>query len=487
MKFVLFPSSMAERFYVLTELPTGTSLQASSDKVKEIENLITDLPGEEVESFVTRIGTQGWFAAGENENWSLLTVDLTPYNQRSRNADQIVEALRQKTSALSGFDRIVYSIEAGGPPVGKPITLRVVGSDDSLRTELADSVAVYLGTLGGVKDIDRDDKPGKEQVEIKVDYDKLSRVGLTVADISQNVRIAYDGELVTSVGYGDEDVDFRVLLQERARARPECLSELLIPNRQGRLIPLKEAAWLKTSPGPSNYNHFDGERTITVTADITKGKTTPMEASTAVVNHFRLDRDWPGLRFVVGGEAEETQESLLSLYRAFALAVVAIYFLLVLLFNSLTQPLIVMTAIPFGIMGVVIAFALHGMALGFVAMMGVIGLAGVLVNDSLVMVNHINGLRRQKPEQNVKELVAEGTANRLRAVILTSLTTVVGLLPLGYGIGGSDPYMAPMALALAYGLLFATPITLVLVPCLYSIRADVGRIFRRRERILEKS
>ena len=487
MKFVLFPSSMADTFYVLVETPTGTSLRATSDKVKEIEELIADLPEGELESFVTRIGTQGWFAAGENENWAFLTVDLTPFAQRSRNADQIVEGLRQKTEMLPEFDKIVYSIEAGGPPVGKPITMRVVGSDDSLRTLLADSVTTFLATLDGVKDIDRDDKLGKEQVEIRVDYGKLSRLGLTVADIAQNVRIAYDGELVTSVRYGDEDVDFRVLLDKKVRARPEFLSELLIPNQRGRLIALKQVAWLKTGPGPSNYNHFNGERTVTVTADVTKGKTTPLEATEAVLNHFDLNRDWPGLLLVVGGEAEETQESMASLYRAFLLAVVGVYFLLVLLFNSLTQPIIVMTAIPFGVMGVIIAFALHGMTVGFVAMMGIIGLAGVLVNDSLVLVNHINRLRRQKPGESVKKLVAEGTSDRLRAVILTSLTTVAGLLPLGYGIGGSDPYMAPMALALAFGLLFATPITLVLVPCLYTIRADIGRIFRRKERTAGKT
>jgi len=487
MKFVLFPSSMADTFYVLVETPTGTSLHATSDKVEEIEQLIADLPEEELESFVTRIGTQGWFAAGENENWAFLTVDLTPFNKRSRNADRIVESLRQKTAQLAGFDQIVYSIEAGGPPVGKPITMRVVGSGDSLRTELADSVVAFLKTLDGVKDIDRDDKAGKEQVEIKIDYRQLSRLGLTVADIAQNVRIAYDGELVTSVRYGDEDVDFRVLLDEKVRARPEFLSELLIPNQQGRLIALKQAAWFKTGPGPSNYNHFGGERSVTVTADVTKGKTTPLEVTQAVLNHFDLSSDWAGLSLVVGGEAEETQESMASLYRAFLLAVVAIYFLLVLLFNSVTQPIVVMTAIPFAIMGVIIAFAIHGMALGFVAMMGVIGLAGVVVNDSLVLVNHINRLRSERPGESLKKVVAEGTSDRLRAVMLTSLTTVAGLLPLGYGIGGSDPYMAPMALALAYGLLFATPITLILVPCLYVIRTDIGRIFRRRERILRKS
>jgi multidrug efflux pump subunit AcrB len=476
MKFSLFPSQMAEEFYIFIDLPTGSSLLATSEKVTEIEALVMNLPQGELESFSTRIGEkEGWYQVGENENWAVVSVNLTPFSERDRNADQIVEELRAKTDELSGYDDIVYYIEAGGPPVGRAITLRVVGADDALRTALADSMVAYMVSFGGIKDIERDDKLGKEQVEIKINYDKLSRLGLTVADIAQNVRIAYDGQTVTSVRYGDEDVDFRIQFQEKVRTGTKYLSDLPIPNRRGRLIPLKEVAWFQTGPGPSNYYHFDGERAITITADIVKDQTTSLQATQAILGHFKLDRDWPGMRFEVGGEAEETQESMASLGRAFLLAIIGIYFILILLFNKLTQPLMVMTAIPFGIAGVIFAFALHGEALGFVAIMGIIGLGGVVVNDSLVLVNHINRLQAQMPSENIKKVVARGSADRLRAVVLTTLTTVGGVLPLAYGFGGTDPYMAPMCLALAYGLLFATPITLALVPCLYVIRHDIGR------------
>jgi multidrug efflux pump subunit AcrB len=158
---------------------------------------------------------------------------------------------------------------------------------------------------------------------------------------------------------------------------------------------------------------------------------------------------------------------------------VGIYFLLVLLFNSFTQPLLVMIAIPFGLVGVVFALGMHSEPLSFLALIGSIGLAGVVVNDSLVLVNHINELRAARPDEPVLKLVAEATSNRLRAIILTTLTTVAGLLPLAYGIGGTALYMAPMALVLGYGLIFATPLTLVLVPSLYVIGNDIGRLFRR--------
>ncbi|MCH7761528.1 efflux RND transporter permease subunit [candidate division TA06 bacterium] len=435
-----------------------------------------DLPEEELESYTTRIGNQGFLTPGESENWAIITVGLSPFSKRTRTAEEIIEGLRADTDSLEVFSKIVYYIDAG-PPVGRPITLRAVGSDDSLRVQLADSVETFLLSLDGVKDIDRNDKLGKEQVEVNINYDKLSRLGLTVADVAQNLRIAYDGEVVTRVRYGDEDVDFRVILQKRSRRRLTHLKDLPIPNAQGRLIPLKDVASLKIGAGPTSVYHYDGERAIRITGDVTKGKSTPVEATKAVEDHFNLHRDWPGMRFVIGGEAEQTQESMASLFRAFAVAVIGIYFLLILLFNSLTQPIMVMMAIPFGIIGVIIAFALHGENLGFLSVMGIVGLTGVVVNDSLVLVNHINKLKRQRPDEKTIILVAQGSSDRLRAVILTTLTTVAGLLPLAYGIGGSDPFIAPMALALGYGLLFATPLTLILVPSLYVIQDDIGRVF----------
>ena len=175
----------------------------------------------------------------------------------------------------------------------------------------------------------------------------------------------------------------------------------------------------------------------------------------------------------------ETEESMAGLYRTMIIAVVAIYFLLVLLFNSFTQPFMVMVAIPFGIIGVIIAFGLHGEPFSFVAIMGIVGLSGVVVNDSLVLVNHINRLRKNEDYSDMKKLVAKATEDRLRAIVMTTLSTVVALLPLAYGIGGTAIFMAPMALSLGWGLLFATPLTLVLVPCLYLIGNDINRIFKK--------
>ncbi|MCH8289029.1 MAG: efflux RND transporter permease subunit [Candidatus Marinimicrobia bacterium] len=480
MQFILFPGNTAENFFITVELPTGSSLDATEDKIKEIEAVLMALPEDELQSHMAILGSLGgggFFTPGESENWAFIIVTLTPYNERKRDANMIVAHLREQTDKLEGFDAVRYRVDAGGPPVGRPIAIRVIGADNDMRTLLADSVTAYLTTIEGVTDIDRDDKLGKEQVEIKIDYPRLAELGLTVADIAQNVRLAYDGQVVTRVRYGDEDVGFRVILEESTRNKPDYLSELKIPNKSGRLIQLKEVAQFEIGPGPSRYFHYEEERTVTITADIASGDLTPLQATQKAVDHFDLTTDWPGMRFVIGGEAEKTQESVVSLGITMLTAVIGIYFVLILLFNSVTQPLLVVIAIPFGLIGVIGAFAMHGEPLGFLAIMGVIGLMGVVVNDSLILVNYINIHRESEPDKKIKRIVAEGTATRLRPIILTSITTIAGVLPLAYGLGGSDPFIAPMALALGYGILFATPLTLILLPCLYMILDDVGRGF----------
>jgi multidrug efflux pump subunit AcrB len=419
---------------------------------------------------------------GWGENYANIQVRLTPFTERERTADRIVEDLREKVKSVKGVQKISFEVYAGGPPVGRPITLRVIGNDDDLRARLSGEVEGFLRELPGVKDIDRDDKLGKEQLEIKLDYEKLARYGLTVAEVAQNVRIAYDGQIVTSLRRGDEDVEFRVQLAPRVRRDPQYLSNIVVPNAQGRLVRMGDVGRVQAGPGLNAFRHFDGERTTTITGDVDTDVTTSLAATAAVLARFGDLRDkWPGMRIVAGGEAEETQESIVSLFSTFIIAVVGIYFLLVLQFKSFTQPFLVMFTIPFGAIGVIFALAAHNEPLSFAGMMGLIGLAGVVVNDAIVLLTHLNGLRKQRPEADLRQLVAEGASDRLRAITLTTTTTVAGVLPIAYGLGGTNLFMAPMALTLGYGLMFATTLTLILVPCMYMIGQDARKLLRRNK------
>lgn len=486
MEFVMFSSEGATVISTAIELPLGTSLQATAEKSREIEAIVGSLPDDELESYIMRIGASAGEDAQESPHVATLTVNLTPHSFRKRSANEILKDLRQRMASLQGIERMVFNVEIDGPPVGEPIEIRIKGDDDGLRTTLADEVVAFLNQMKGVTDIDRDDKPGKDEVSIRVNHALLARYGLTVADIARNVRIAYDGQVVTSTRYGEEDVEFRVIFQKQFRQNIDYVKQVKIPNKQGEFIGLGEVSSLEIRPGISALYHDDRERAIAILGKVDTDVTTPLKVADEVLEHFTaLSEQYPGVQLDVGGEAEESSETIINLIGSFGLAALGIYFLLILLFNSVTQPFMVLLIIPFGISGVIVAFALHGAQFSLIAMIGVIGMAGVVVNNALILVDHLNTLKLDPANvssanpRDMAALIASGTANRLRPILLTTLTTVAGLLPLVYGLGGWDPMMSPMAMALGYGLLFASPLTLVLLPCLYMIGYDLEKVRQR--------
>ncbi len=476
MNFVLFPSSSAERFAIFLATPDGTGLERTFQRAKEVENIVSKLQDSELVSFTTHVGTFGIIGSERSEN-AVVTVVLTPANSRDRTVDQIIHGLRTGTNKLEGLERILYRIDTGGPDLGRPVSFRIVGNDDDMRQRLADDMFTFLNTLDGVKDVDRDDRSGQQQIEIKPNFEMLARLGISVAELADNVRIAYEGEVVTTGRYDGENIDFRLALLEELRGDPESIKQLLLPNQGELLTPLGLLADLETRHRPERIIHFDGEPAINVWSDVDQNSITPIEVLGAVLEHFDVDGDYPGVRLVVDGEIEESQNAQRQFIVIIVMALIGIYLLMALLFNSLRQPLIILSAIPFGVLGVIIGFSFHDVPFGFVSIAGIVGLNGIVVNDALILLDHINKLKRQFPRKNIREIVVQGTSDRIRAVFLTTVSTVAGVMPLAYGFGGSDHYMGPMALALGWGLAFAMPLTLLLIPCLYQINEDIGRAF----------
>ncbi|MDC0255557.1 efflux RND transporter permease subunit [Bacteriovoracales bacterium] len=485
MQFILFPESVAERVIITTELPKGVSLEKNKKAVSELEKILLQSDRREIISFATRIGLWGdEIKSRLRDNSSVIYVDLSPYGERKRVAREIVEELREKTKKLKEFKKINFNVIAGGPPVGRPVELQIVGANDEIRKKLSLDVVRKLKNIKGVKDIETDDAPGKEEIQLIFNYEKLSRLGLTLPNIVNSLRMSFDGVKATSIRRGDEDIEYKVILDKKDRMDKENIKKLLVPNSIGRLIELGKAIEFKSEKGQGRIKHHNGDRSITITADLDQKITDPVKVTQELVSFFYLDKDYPGTRFIIGGEAEETKKSIKSLMNTFIFATIGIYFLLILLFDSYFQPFYVMLAIPFGIVGVILSFAIHQEALGFMAMLGAIGLAGVVVNDSLVLVSHLNEtVKKGEGKKTLNELVVKGTSHRLRPIIITTLTTVAGLIPLAYGLGGSDPFMMPMALSLGYGLIFATPLTIVLVPCFYMIGEDLkGLIWKNKNK-----
>ena len=481
---ILFPSEMAKQFFIIIELPDGSNLKKTTEMTKKVEKMILDLEPGEIESFTTRIG--GTYEANLfptfGKDQAFIRVNLPIYSKQLRSASEIVEQLRNQTKLISGIKKISYKIESGGPDVGRPITIRIVGTNDTMRMSLSNAIVAYLEQIKGVRDIERNDLSEKKQVRAVIDHQALARLGLNATDIALNLRTAYTGEIVTKVRYEDEEVDFRVSCESKAIENLNTVRNLLIPNARGDLIKLGTVVEFIPAEGTPDYYHYNGNRAVIITADVDLNTVTPLEATNQVINQFDIKSNWPGMQLLIGGEAEETNQSLQSLAVTMIIAVVGIYFLLILLFRSFLQPFLVISAIPFSILGVIIAYLLHGTPLSFTGMLGVIGLAGVVVNDSLVMVDHLNELRLASPQADLIKLVAQGSANRFRAIIMTTLTTVAGVTPTVYGLGGTDPFMAPMALSLGYGLVFATPLILFLVPCSYMVYVDIINKFQRKSK-----
>ena len=311
---------------------------------------------------------------------------------------------------------------------------------------------------------------------------ELEEISTTGGGEAYNSKYAF-GDL------DDEDVDFRVILNEKSRYELNTLNKITVSNNQNRLIPLSQLITFKEQPGIPNFYHINGKRTTTIAANVDKTITTPIKLYKSLEAKYSNSAKLDGAEVIFGGESEETNKSFQDLFKTFLLALLGIYFLLVLLFNSFLQPLIIVSCIPLGFIGVIMAFTLHNQDLGFFAMLGSIGLTGVLVNDSLVLVHRINMLKKQQPNAPLLDIIAQGTADRLRPIILTSLTTVAGVLPLAYGLGGSDPFIAPMGLALGYGLLLSTPLILFYIPCCYLILESLTTVshqFKQKIKLLNK-
>ena len=479
--FELFPSEMAEYVYVEVECPLGSSIEATSEKAREVEAVILSLPESELDGVSTKVGTAGMNdqQVRESVRHAQLSIYLTSFTKRERMAQSIVDELRAKTDNIEGAT-IRYNIDGGGPPVGSAVEIRVSHFDDAVRLDVTNRIKSFLEKVTGVFDVRSNDMLGKDQLELVIKEERISRLGLTVSDITKTVETAFKGRIATSARIEGEDVDFRVIFPESSRYDMEMLKSLPVSNKAGRLIRLDELVSLKEMPGVPDYYHFEGERTTTITSNLDKKQNNSFKVYQEL-NKLIQEASWlNGARVEFGGESEETTKSFQDLFKTFLLALLGIYFLLILLFNSLIQPLMVVLCVPFGLIGVIFAFAIHQKALSFFSMLGSIGLAGVLVNDALVLVYRINTLKKLKKDEPILNLVVQGTSERLRPIILTSLTTIAGVLPLAYGIGGSDPFIAPMGLALGYGLFFSTPLILAFIPSLYLIKEDIRSFFRAK-------
>ncbi|WP_300712027.1 efflux RND transporter permease subunit [uncultured Brachyspira sp.] len=483
--FVLIYDTSADTIVINIEMPTGTTKEVTTKEIAKIEQAVSKvIKPEELIALYSLVGKQVDQEIVSEEKGSLagIMVYLVPAAERDRTADDLVDLINQEIDKTDIKQNVpVFTMNTkGNVDPGDPVDIRIVGNDTELAKKAKDDIKSFLATVPGVINIDDDDKIGKEELRVVFDYDKIAELGVNVATVANQVRTAYYGTEATDIQELENKITYRVLFDEIFTYDVKYLNDLLIPNSQGRLIYLKNLASIEKANGLSTLKHYNGERTITITADIEYGKNTSQQVMNAVQERYKsFAKDYRGLKLEFGGEAKETMKAIKQLLFSFAMAFIFVYIVLLLQFNRFIQPIMIMIIIPFGLIGVLLGFAIHRMPLSFMGVVGIIGLSGVVVNNGIILVDLINKLIDEGVEggkKGVAKAIVEGAKQRLRPVFLTTVTTVVGLLPTVYGIGGRADIIIPIVMALAYGLLFASLLTLIFLPCMFMIMFDLRLI-----------
>jgi len=507
--FNLFPSRGATVIFANIEAPNGSSAAYTENIVIDVENIIVNEIGEDLDSFTSTIGS--YFT-----NVANIEIALTPTSDRERTAEDMEEKLKALVENVEGAEKINISLLRPGPPQGEDIEITLVAENDAQRNLAADRVEEILKSIDGVDNINRNDEIGKPRIETVLDFDEMARLGVDYQSVYRHLRTAFSGSYVTDVTIAGKEEDVRIYIGSEDYTE-NFIKNTTVKNRQGNSIPMSQFSTLREIEGEPDYNHFDGDRSIKLTASIADGrpkrkpnevnqdhyfdgdqsmKRGPPPSKTAILSmalkELNAPVDFPQVSIITSGGAQESIESLQDFLRAFVVAIIGIFLLLAILFNSYSQPMLVLAAVPFSLIGVVWAFYFHGEPLSFFALTGSLALMGVIVNDSLVMVSHLNYIKEKSAALEDKIIwIARGSRDRLRAVVLTTLTTMAGVLPLAYGIGGTDVFLQPMVLALGYGLIFGTVLTLILLPCMYLMNYDfinmLGRIktkFSRKKAVV---
>ncbi len=468
MQFTFFPRVPSETIRVTLVMPTGTPFEITNQHVLTIaanaeklrQKYIDEATNESIIKNVLAVtGGGGESAVGK------VRFEITPPEQRELkiSSQALATEWRKMNGDLAGAEALAYRAEIGRG--GSPIDVQVSGASLKELGEISEKVKKHLAQYPTVFDITDTLSDGKE--ELRIDLTNQGRaVGLTRSDVAGQIKNAYFGSEAQRIQRGRDDVRVMVRLPLDERRSISNLQSLLIKTPSGGEVPLVHVATLKASKGPSEIKRVDRFRTVNVTGDVEKNNTN-MTVVTASLREFmdQLVAQYPSVSYVLEGEAKEQSESFGSLFWSLLAVLFVIYVLLAIPFKSYLQPLVVMSVIPFGVIGAVLGHLIMGSTLTLLSLMGMLALTGVVVNDSLVLVDYIN--KKRTETNDLMEAILTAGAARFRPVLLTSLTTFIGLMPLLFEEATQAQFLIPMAISLGFGILFATVITLIMVPTNY--------------------
>lgn len=474
LRFNFFPRVQSEVARAKLIMPVGTPFDVTQGYIEKIEDAALQLKekykenGEDViTDLFSTVGTMANSRMGIASNTGRVMLEMIPPELRENKVSsmQIAREWRQMVGDLPGVKQLTISSHIHG--AGAAIDIVLYGDDFEVLSEISGKIKAQLASYSGLYDIADNYETGNEQVQLKL-KPSAELLGISLADLAHQVRRAFHGQEVQRFQRGRDEVRVFVRYPKGERSSLDDLKSMLIKTASGDNIPLEEIALIRFDRGPAVIQHTDRFRTLHVTAEANRQEVRLPQLRQEVSQQVKLLlQDYPGVSYDQAGEAKEQKETFNSLLWGFLLVLFLMYVMLAIPLHSYIQPLVVMSAIPFGLLGAVAGHLLMGLGLSIQSVLGMLALTGVVVNDSLVMVDYTNQARA-KGEALVEAIKRAGKA-RFRAILLTSLTTFIGLIPLMFSDNTQAQFLIPMAVSLGYGVLFATFITLLLTPCFYLI------------------
>ncbi|MBT7668495.1 MAG: efflux RND transporter permease subunit, partial [Bdellovibrionales bacterium] len=420
-------------------------------------------------------------------NIGMLTIYASDFARFNMAHTEYLNLLRKVDT--KEFKSVAFEALVNGPPVGNDIEATFRSNN---RDELNRAISYVEGEIkktDGIHNLSLNAVRGASEVFVDIDYVKADRLGLDIKNIGSTIKTAISGRKVVTVILNNKDVDLVLRYNINDRQDVEDLQKIKVLDKRGNLVPLGSFANFRQTDGSLQINRFDFKRSMTLTGNVDDTKITANQANRQLTKIFEHNKkSFPGVTLVFGGVAESTRESMESLFQALVLSLIGIFALLVFLFKSYLRPFIIMTTIPLGLFGFSVAFYFHQRPISFLSLIGIIGLGGIIVNSGIVLISFIDQMRAEG-KFSLDEILVKASGMRLRAVLVTSLTTISGLLPTAYGLGGSDAVLIPMTLAMAWGLTSGTILTLIWAPCAYAIIEDinslVARLLNRKSDVVE--
>jgi multidrug efflux pump subunit AcrB len=470
MGMILMPEVSADEIEAGVRMPVGTT----QDQAAEIAEAVTAASVRMFDEHDLYKVAEGIKTNVRGQDFIDVEIVMLPPDQRDMTANEVIALWRDSIGDLPGVDQVSFEAESGPGGYRQDISVDLSHSDIEVLEKASQAFIERVEQFENARDISDNYNKGKTQYDFRLRPEGKA-LGLTDQGLGEQLRGAFFGSLALRLLRGTNEIEVRVKLPESQREYIHNLEDLIVRTPSGAEVPLLDVADVEKNVAFTGISRRDGRRIVNVSMDVE-----PKRAVSQVIEALRteelpqLRNDFPGITWTFEGSDAEMRRATASLWGSFGLALAVIYTLLAIAFRDYIQPLIVLVAIPFGIVGAVIGHILLGYDLSLVSLMGVIALSGVVINDSLIMIDYAN---RNRGDLSAMEAISQAGVRRFRPIMLTTLTTFGGLIPLIFETSLQAQYIIPMAISLGFGILFATAIILVLVPALYLILEDIQGLF----------